>query len=61
MFVLSEILAQETSTDTDTMMVSSGEMLGVPLVDWRGRLDEDELSRYYPKEHAKEQFAHRLR
>jgi hypothetical protein len=70
MFVLSEILAQEagqgdrdgeTGTGADTTMTSNGEMLGVPLVDWRGRLDEDGLSRYYPNEHAKEQLAHRLR
>jgi hypothetical protein len=69
MFVLSEILAQETGqgirdpetgTGADTTMTSSGKMLGVPLVNWRGRLDEDELARYYPKEHAKEQFMHRL-
>ena len=69
MFVLSEILAQETGqgvrdpetvTGAETTMTSSGKMLGVPLVDWRGRLEEDELARYYPKEHAKEQFVHRL-
>jgi hypothetical protein len=69
-FVLSDIVVQETGkgvsdpetgTGADMTLTSSGEMLGVPLVDWRGRLDEDELSRYYPKEHAKEQFAHRLR
>ena len=69
MFVLSEILDEEaglgdrdpeTDTGADTTMTSSGDMLGVPLVDWRGRLDEDELSRYYPKEHAKKQFMHKL-
>jgi hypothetical protein len=69
-FVVSDIIVQETGqgvrdpetgTGADTTMTSSGEMLVVPLVDWRGRLDEDELSRYYPKEHAKAQFAHRLR
>ncbi|KAN0120835.1 hypothetical protein V8E52_004104 [Russula decolorans] len=69
MFVVSEILAQETGqsicdpetgTGADTAMMSSREMLGVPLVDWRGRLDGDELARYYPKEHAKEQFVRRL-
>jgi hypothetical protein len=69
-FLLSDIVEEETGegvcdpetgTGADTTMKSSGEMLGVPLVDWRGRLDEDELARYYPKEHAKEQFAQRLR
>lgn len=69
-FVLSEILIQETGqgihdleigTGIDTTLTSSGEMLGVPLVDWRGRLEDDELARYYPKEHSKEQFAQRLR
>jgi hypothetical protein len=70
MLVLSDILVQETGEgvcdpeigkDADTTMASSGELLCVPLVDWRGRMDEDELPRYYPKEHAKEQFVHRLR
>lgn len=66
-FVLSDIVVQETGqgdydpetgTGVGTTMMSSGEMLCVPLVDWRGRLDEDELSRYYPKVHANEQFVH---
>jgi len=69
MFVLSEILEEEagqgvrdseTGTGANTTTTSGGDMLGVPLIDWRGRLDEDELSRYYPKEHAKEQFVQRL-
>ncbi|KAF8494326.1 hypothetical protein F5888DRAFT_651601 [Russula emetica] len=69
-FVLSDIVVQETDqgvrdpetgTGADKTLTSSGEMLSVPLVDWRGRLDEDELARYYPKEHSKEQFVHRLR
>ena len=68
-FLLSDIIEEteqgvrdtETGTGGDTPIKSSGEMLGVPLVDWRGRLEEDELARYYPKDHAKEQFAHRLR
>jgi hypothetical protein len=50
----------DSSTGTDTTVTRRGEMLGVPLVDWRGRLDEDELVRYYPQEHANEQFACRL-
>ncbi|KAI0277788.1 hypothetical protein BGY98DRAFT_1176901 [Russula aff. rugulosa BPL654] len=69
-FVLFDIVVQETGQGVrdpetgrgaDTTMMNSGEMLSIPLVDWRGRLDEDELSRYYPREHAKEQFVHRLR
>lgn len=68
-FLLSDIVEEtgqavrdaETGTGSDTPIKSTGEMLGVPLVDWRGRLDEDELARYYPKDHAKEQFANRLR
>jgi hypothetical protein len=68
--VLNVILDQETdqgvcdseiTKGTDTTMASSGELLSVPLVDWRGRLDEDELIKYYPKEHAQEQFVQRLR
>ena len=50
----------ETGMDTDTTVTSRGELLGVPLVDWRGRLEEDSLARYYPKEHPKEQFVRRL-
>ncbi len=50
----------DNSTGTDTTVRRCREMLGVPLVDWRGRLDEDELARYYPQEHANEQFARRL-
>jgi len=50
----------ETSTDTDTTITNRGELLGVPLVDWRGRLDEDSVARYYPKEHVNEEFIRRL-
>ncbi len=50
----------DSSTGTDMTVTRRGEMLGVPLVDWRGRLDEDELARYQPQEHANEQFARRL-
>lgn len=71
--ILSDIVVQETiqgilepekaCTGAHTIMTSSKEMLSVPLVDWRGRLDEDEdgLSRCYPKEHTEGQFVHRLR
>ena len=54
--ILQSVHDPETGTGPDTAVSGNGDMLSVPLVDWRGRLDEDELSRYYPKEHAKEQW-----
>ena len=51
----------ETSTCADATLTSNGEMLRVPLVDWRGGLDEDEPVRYYPKEYAKGLFVNTLR
>jgi len=44
---------------TDT--TSHGEILGVPVVNSRSRLQENDLVRYYPKEHASEQIVRRLR
>ena len=48
-----------TGMGTDT--TSHGEILGVPVVNSRSRLQEDDLARYYPKEHAAEQIVRRLR
>lgn len=40
---------------------SCGEMLDVPPVNWRGKLDVEDLARFYPKEWFAEQVARRLR
>ena len=48
-----------TGMGADT--TSHGEILGVPVVNSRSRLQENDLARYYPKEHAAEQIVRRLR
>jgi hypothetical protein len=48
-------------TDMVTGATSEGEILGIPAVNSRSRLHEDDVARYYPKEHASEQIVHRLR
>ena len=48
-----------TAIGTDTTGYEG--ILGVPAVNSRGRLDENDLARYYPKEHAAEQIVRRLR
>ncbi|KAI9430813.1 hypothetical protein H4582DRAFT_1350186, partial [Lactarius indigo] len=40
---------------------SHGEMLDVPPVNWRGKMDPDDLARYYPKEWAVERILQMLR
>ena len=48
-------------TDMVTGTTSEGEILGVPAVNSRSRLHEDDVARYFPKEHASEQIVLRLR
>ena len=40
---------------------SHGELLDVPTVDWRGKLYEEDIARFYPKKHAAEQTVRRPR
>jgi hypothetical protein len=49
-----------TGTDPGTTK-NHGEMLGIPVVTGRSRLHENDLARYYPKEHAAEQLMRRRR
>ena len=48
-------------TDVHHPGTSYGEMLDVPPVNWRGKLDVEDLARFYPKEWFAEQVARRLR
>ena len=47
-------------TDVHHPGTSHGRMLHVPPVNWRGKLDTDDLVRYYPKERSAEQTMRRL-
>ena len=40
---------------------SYGEMLDVPPLNWRGKLDVEDLVRFYPEERSAEQTKQRLR
>lgn len=48
-------------TDVHHPGTSYGEMLDVPPVNWRGKMDVDDLVRFYPKERSAEQTMRRLR
>ncbi|KAF8264741.1 hypothetical protein EI94DRAFT_1737753 [Lactarius quietus] len=48
-------------TDVDHPRTSYGEMLDVPHVNWRGKMDVDDLVRFYPKERSAEQMLRKLR
>ncbi|KAN0141997.1 hypothetical protein V8E53_000459 [Lactarius tabidus] len=48
-------------TDVDHPGTSYGEMLDVPPVNWRGKLNVEDLVRFYPKERSAEQTMRRLR
>lgn len=48
-------------TDVHHPGTSYGEMLDVPPVNWRGKLDFDDLVRFYPKERSAEQTLRKLR
>jgi hypothetical protein len=50
-----------SGTDIGTDTTGYEEILGVPAVNSRSKLDENDLARYYPKEHAAEQIVRRLR
>ena len=68
-FQLSDIVVEERVRDpetstlagSDAVMTSKGEILGVPLADWRGRrFNKDELGWHYPDEPFNGQFDRRL-
>ncbi|KAH9044991.1 hypothetical protein EDB83DRAFT_2523637 [Lactarius deliciosus] len=48
-------------TDVHHPGTSYGEMLDVPPLNWRGKMDSDDLARYYPKERAAERILQMLR
>ena len=47
-------------TDTDKDTTSDGEILGVPAVNSRGRLHDNDVARYYPKDRESEQIVLRF-
>ena len=66
-YQLSDIVVQErvrdpeTSTGSDAVLTSKGEMLGVPVVDWRRRrVSKEELGLEYPDEPFNRQFERKL-
>ncbi|KAH9054745.1 hypothetical protein EDB87DRAFT_1767523, partial [Lactarius vividus] len=48
-------------TDVHHPGTSYGEMLDVPPLNWRGKMDSDDLARYYPKQRAAQQILQMLR
>jgi hypothetical protein len=63
---LPKIVIHEPSTwdvwiDAPEVGTSHGQLLDVPEVNERGKLYEEDLARFYPGEHAADQYARRLR